>query len=83
MRHVVEKLEEQDHVSFILWMDRVPMLNIFGLPEPSCPRSEASPERCAATRDKAKKHPLVGGQLLSDYGRTMLLVIIFDHGLAC
>jgi len=79
MRHVVEKLEEQDHVSFILWMDRVPMLNIFGLPEPLFPRSEASPERFAATRDKAKKHPLVGGQLLSDDGRTMLLLITFDH----
>ena len=79
MRHVVEKLEELDHVQFILWMDRVPMLNIFGLPQPLFPRSEASPERFAATREKAMKHPLVGGQLLSEDGRTMLLLITFDH----
>jgi predicted RND superfamily exporter protein len=78
MRRVVEKLEDLDHVSSVLWMDRVPILNIFGLPEPLFPRSEASPERFAAAREKAMRHPLVGGQLLSQDGRTLLLLVSFD-----
>ncbi len=78
MRHVVEQLEQLDYVRSILWMDRVPILNIFGLPEPLFPRSEASAERFAATQDKAMKHPLVGGQLLSEDGKTQLLLVSFD-----
>ena len=78
MRHVVSTLEELDHVDRILWMDRVPMLNIFGLSEPLFPRSEASPERFEAARVKAMKHPLVGGHLVSEDGQTMLLLVSFD-----
>jgi len=78
MRHVVEQLEELDYVGGILWMDRVPILNIFGLPEPLFPRSEASAERFAAAQNKAMKHPLVGGQLLSEDGKTQLLLVSFD-----
>ncbi len=81
MRHVVETLEEQDYVNRILWMDRVPMLNIFGLSEPLFPRSEASPERFAAARTKAMQHPLVGGHLISEDGQTMLLLVSFDWDL--
>lgn len=79
MRAVVDALEDLPHVEFILWMDRVPILNIFGLPEPLFPRSEASPERFASSRDKALRHPLVGGQLVSHDGETMLLLVTFDH----
>ncbi len=78
MRHVVDELEKIDYVRSILWMDRVPILNIFGLPEPLFPRSEASAERFAAAQEKAMKHPLVGGQLLSEDGKTMLLLVTFD-----
>jgi predicted RND superfamily exporter protein len=78
MRHVVKTLEDQDYIHHILWMDRVPILNIFGLSEPLFPRSEASNERFAAARDKAMKHPLVGGHLVSEDGQTMLLLVTFD-----
>ena len=78
MRHVVSTLEELDYVNRILWMDRVPMLNIFGLSEPLFPRSEASAERFEAAKVKAMKHPLVGGHLVSEDGQTMLLLITFD-----
>ena len=37
LRHIVSELEALDYVSRILWMDRVPILNIFGLPEPLLP----------------------------------------------
>ncbi|MCA9065045.1 MAG: MMPL family transporter [Planctomycetaceae bacterium] len=78
MRHVVEELENLDYVDSILWMDRVPVLNIFGLQEPLYPRGESTEERYAATREKAMKHPLVHGQLLSEDGRTQLLMVTFD-----
>ena len=78
MRHVVSTLEDLDYVDRILWMDRVPMLNIFGLSEPLFPRSEASVERFEAAKVKAMKHPLVGGHLVSEDGQTMLLLVTFD-----
>lgn len=78
MRHVVATLEEQDFISGVLWMDRVPMLNIFGLREPLLPRSEASEQRFAAAREKAMKHPLVIGQLLSEDSETLLLMVSVD-----
>jgi predicted RND superfamily exporter protein len=58
-------------------MDEAPPVNIFGLPEPLLPRSEASAQRFAAARKKALAHPLVGGHLLSDDGRTLLLLVKF------
>jgi predicted RND superfamily exporter protein len=78
MRSVVERLESLDYVDNVLWMDRVPILNIFGLPEPLFPRSEASAHRFQAAREKALRHPLVKGQLLSPDGRTLLLMVRFD-----
>jgi predicted RND superfamily exporter protein len=78
LRHVVEELDARDHIQSVLWMDRVPVLNIFGLNEPLLPRGHASERRFAAARERAVAHPLVGGQLLSSDGRTLLLLITFD-----
>ena len=78
MRHVVDRLEELDFVTSILWMDRVPILNIFGLNEPILPRPDAKASRFAAARNQANAHPLVNGQLLSSDGQTMLLMLNFD-----
>ena len=78
MRHVVARLDSLEHVDRILWIDRVPLLNIFGLSEPLFPRSDASAERFSAARDKALKHPLVRGQLLSEDCQTTLLLVTFD-----
>ncbi len=77
IRQVVARLQAQDHIGDILWMDEAPPLNIFGLREPIFPHSEASAERFAAARDTALAHPLVGGQLLSSDGRTLLLLVNF------
>lgn len=78
LRRVVADLEALPHVKDVLWMDRVPILNIFGLPEPLFPKAQASPERFAAAREKALQHPLVGSQLLSEDGRTVLLLVNFE-----
>ena len=78
LRHIVDELEKLDHVSRILWMDRVPILNIFGLPEPLFPRATASQTRFDAAREKALKHPLIGGQLLSPDGQHLIMLVNFE-----
>lgn len=78
IREVVEALEQLDTVANVKWLDQTPPLNIFGLPEPILPRGQASPQRFAASKERALKHPLVVGQLLSNDGNTLLLSISFD-----
>ncbi|MEX2139866.1 MAG: efflux RND transporter permease subunit [Pirellulales bacterium] len=78
LRHVVESLESLDYVRSVLWMDQIPSLNIFGLEEPLFPRSNSSVRRFAAARERAQSHPLIHGQLLSNDGRTLLLLVNFE-----
>jgi predicted RND superfamily exporter protein len=42
------------------------------------PRAKSSERRFALARERALSHPLIGGQLLSDDGRTLLLLVNFD-----
>lgn len=79
LRDAVENLESLEQVAGILWLDRVPILNIFGLGEPMLPRSDASENRLRKSREKAMSHPLVFGQLLSDDGRTMLMMVRLNY----
>ncbi len=79
LRDIVEELESQDFVSSVLWMDKIPMLNIFGLPEPLLPHESASEIRFAAAKEKASRHPFIEGQLLSQDGKTTLLLVSFDR----
>lgn len=78
LRHIVAELEALDHVRGILWMDRVPILNIFGLPEPLFPRATASQARFDDAREKALQHPLLAGQLLSRDGKHLLMLVNFE-----
>jgi uncharacterized protein len=78
MRHIAEKLRELEQVSSLLWMDDIPMLNIFGLSEPLLPKVSASLGRFEAARERAMQHPLVVGQLLSKDGQTALMLINFN-----
>ena len=79
MRHVVETLESTRYVRSVVWMDELPVLNIFGLPEPLLPRETASQSRFDAAREKALANPLVKGQMLSADGNTLLLLVNFDY----
>ena len=78
LREIVDSLESLDVVAQVTWLDDVPDLNIFGLPEPLMPRAESAPERFDVARKKAKDHPFVNGQLLAADGKTLLLLIYFD-----
>lgn len=75
LRDMVDAIEALPYVQSVLWMDRVPVLNIFGLKEPLFPPPRASERQFAAARDKALRHPLLSGQLLSPDGRTLLMLI--------
>jgi len=79
IRSVVAHLNSLDYVSDILWMDEIPVLNIFGLNEPLLPRAEAKLERFESAQTKAHAHPLVNGQLLSQDGKMLLLMINIDY----
>ena len=81
LRHVVERLESLDAVAGLIWLDRAPPLNIFGLDEPILPRGPASPKRFEVARQKALDHPLIVGQLLSPDGQTLLFLITYDWAL--
>ena len=78
LRKVAAELESTDYVRRVVWMDRVPMLNIFGLPEPVFPHAQASSQQYAAARQKALDHPFIGGQLLSADGNTTLMMLSID-----
>lgn len=79
LRQVVDDLEEQDYVRRVMWMDSVPLLNIFGLAEPLFPRSDASDRRFEASREKALSNPLIVGQMLSGDAETLLMLVSFDY----
>ncbi|MDG1512640.1 MAG: efflux RND transporter permease subunit [Mariniblastus sp.] len=79
IRSIVRNLEAQDYVDNILWMDKIPSLNIFGLNEPLLPNREAAPERFAKSKQNAREHPLINGQFLSDDGNTLLLMVRFNY----
>lgn len=75
MRQVVTDLESLPTVDNVMWLDRAPPLNIFGLPEPVFPRTDASPERFATAQKKAVEHPLIVGQLMSPDAETLVLLV--------
>lgn len=75
LRKVVDSLESLDYIEDVFWMDSAPPLNIFGLREPIFPKPSASQRQFDAARELALKHPLIGGQLLSSDGHTVLLML--------
>lgn len=78
LRKIASELESLDYVTDVVWMDRVPMLNIFGLPEPLFPHDAASANQFEAARQKALRHPFIHGQLLSSDGQTLLMLVRID-----
>lgn len=78
LRHMISTLEAVPYIRNVLWMDRVPVLNIFGLREPLFPKSDASPARFESAREHALRHPLVNGQLLSPDAKTLIVLVNFD-----
>ena len=78
LRHVVSTIEQQPYVDSVMWIDTLPVLNVFGMREPLLPPNDASADRFEAARERLMQHPLAIGQLLSDDGQTLLMPITFD-----
>jgi predicted RND superfamily exporter protein len=78
VRQIVQRLEALPQVAEVMWLDRVPILNVFGLPEPLLPRGTATPSQIAAAKQKSLDHPLVVGQFLSPDAKTMTLMVSID-----
>ncbi len=78
MQDVVEKLRETDFVSRVTWIEDVPPLNLFGLPEPTFPNPTASKNLFEKAKQKALNNPFLNGQLLSRDAKTMLLMVDYD-----
>lgn len=78
IRKAVEELEALPQVDSVLWLDNVPGLNLFGLPESVLPHSQASERQMEKGRERALANPLVVGQLISPDGETMVLHLRLD-----
>lgn len=78
IRNVVADLDALPQVSNVLWLDSIPGLNLFGLPESLLPRSNASPRQMQLGRERTLSNPLAVGQLISNDGKTLLLHLRMD-----
>ena len=78
IRAVVADLEDLPQVRRVLWLDSIPGLNLFGLPEALLPRSNASPRQMQLGRERTLENPLAVGQLISADGKTVLLHLSID-----
>jgi predicted RND superfamily exporter protein len=77
-RAIVKALQELDVVAVARSLDDTPPMNIFGLAEPILPYGRATPQRFAASKEKALKNPLVVGVVLSPDAKTVLIEIMYD-----
>jgi predicted RND superfamily exporter protein len=78
LRAMVDRLEDLPYIGNIVWADRVPILNLFGLAEPLFPPADGSSDRFRAARQRAEAHPLVHSQLISADSHTLLMLVTFE-----
>ncbi len=78
MQAVVAALEEEPFISSVTWMEDIPPLNLFGLPEPVFPKRTASPELYAKAKQKALENPFITGQMMSEDAKAMVLMFNYD-----
>ena len=78
MQDVVATLKDTDYIGRLVWVEDVPPLNLFGLPEPTFPKPSASPALFEKSKQKALNNPFIQGQLLSADAKSLLLMINYD-----
>jgi predicted RND superfamily exporter protein len=79
LRHVEQQLEAKDFIRSVQWMDEIPTMNIFGLPEPLLPHKEASQQKFDAARAKALKNPFIKGVMMSEDMKTLVFMVNYDR----
>ncbi len=78
LRKMVTAVEGLDAVANVNWLDRVPVTNVFGLPEPLLPPDGSSAQHFRDAKKRVSEHPLVAGQLISLDHQTLLMPITLD-----
>ena len=79
LRHVERELEARDFIRSVQWMDEIPTMNIFGLPEPLLPQKQASQQKFDAARAKALKNPFIKGVMMSEDMKTLVFMVNYDR----
>ena len=79
LRHIAKELRNEDYVKSVQWMDEIPTMNIFGLPEPLLPNERASQKKFDAARQKALKNPFIKGVMMSDDMKTLIFLVNYDR----
>ena len=78
MQSVTKTLEEQPFIQSVTWMEDIPPLNLFGLPEPVFPKRTASPELYEKAKRKALENPFITGQMMNEDANAMVLMFNYD-----
>ncbi len=79
LRHIEQQLEAKDFIKSVQWMDEIPTMNIFGLPEPLLPQKQASQHKFDAARAKALKNPFIKGIMMSEDLKTLIFLVNYDR----
>ncbi len=77
VRAVVDAVEKLEFVDSVFWIDRVPILNVFGIADPLVPPAEASAQAFRQAEERLRSHPLAGA-LIAEEGRSLLMPIVYD-----
>ncbi|MFC1759633.1 hypothetical protein ACFL2H_12845, partial [Planctomycetota bacterium] len=78
LRTMVAAVDDLEIVGDIMWVERVPLLNLLGVPRPIFPPDGSSDRSFEKSRAAVMKHPLIVGQLISEDCKTLLMPIQFD-----
>ena len=78
IRAAAAKLAALPQVTRVLWIESIPGLNLFGLPESPLPRSDASARQMELARQRTLDNPFAAGQLISADSKTLLLHLDID-----
>ena len=78
MQSVAKTLEDQPFIQSVTWMEDIPPLNLFGLPEPVFPKRTASPELYEKAKRKALENPFITGQMMNEDANAMVLMFNYD-----
>ncbi len=78
LRAMVDAVEGLKAVESVIWIDRVPLMNMFGVPQPLIAPDGSSAERFREAKQAVLDHPLARGQLISEGGSTLLMPVEFD-----
>lgn len=77
LREMVDAVETLPIVESVFWVDRVPVLNVFGLADPLLPPNDGSETSFKQSRETLLSHPLAQ-QLISDDGKSLLMPVVYD-----